>query len=984
MSRCCASFLVGLLVVMAGAAPASAQAGRGEIRGTIFDEARAVLPGVTITVTEENTGASRTVVSTPEGTYAIPTLLPGRYTIRAELAGFQETVQSGLVLNVGQELTINITLRLAGIAEAVTVTGQAPLVESTTNRIGTNITNAEIDSLPSIGRNQLSLMQMVPGLVPNLNPGSFEGGQYNANGQATSANVFLLDGAYNNDDRRGGSQGTQANVTLDTMAEYQVLTHQYAAEYGGGAGVVVNAVSRSGTNQYSGRVFEYFKHHKLDATEYFNKLEGEEDPPYRSHVFGGSLGGPFVRNRAFFFGNVERTLREDAANIRFPSEAAPLAVSYSDTQDFTVLNSFLRSDIHLNGNHHLSLRWLRAAELTEKDELVGSILTPSAWRHENDSGDQVFSVSWTSVLGTRATNELKFAHVRENLLQGPNWAFDENWKFIGLAGRDQFDIGPQNTHPDYVAGTNSVLNADPLRAYTIDNAFTYVLSGWGGDHTFKIGGGWSRNGTTPADSRLPRTVGANSVGTYSFPTNAPFDPANPRTYPWRFQIRVLGQLHFEERDWRTNFYVQDKWQINRYVTLNVGVRYDYQDIVPQTKDAFAPRLGVAWDPTGSGRTVVRGGAGKFYSLQGVGVMGTLQQQGLISPVFIFDTQQIASPAATGQIGTHVCLQPVGNGGLAFISPACRAFLEGLRAQVNAGGFVNREPILDGDRRMPYIWAFSVGIKRQMTQDLAVSLDYVGNRGYHQATLLDINVGPTNPATGRITRPGVDGFDPDGTLIPAHARGTSFVRVQRYFSDDRFNTDFNSLEVALEKRMSARWSGRVAYTLARARDVGTSITDQLAPRVDYSRANFDNRHALAMGATIDVWRGLSAGFVFRAYSGYPINETIGSDVNGDGNNNDRPVAGVHDLTRPILSPLDANGRAIRNGIDGEKQVLLDARFQYLWRLQERYQAGLFLEIYNFTNQVNFANPTGNRSSANFMRAIRAGDPRSMQLGVRLTF
>lgn len=139
----------------------------------------------------------------------------------------------------------------------------------------------------------------------------------------------------------------------------------------------------------------------------------------------------------------------------------------------------------------------------------------------------------------------------------------------------------------------------------------------------------------------------------------------------------------------------------------------------------------------------------------------------------------------------------------------------------------------------------------------------------------------------------------------------------------------------------------------------------------------------MSANIDVWRGLGAGFVFRYYSGYPINETVGTDANGDGDNNDRPVRGVNDATRPILSPLDSNGRAIRNGIDGEKQVLLDGRFQYLWRVQ-RSEVGLFMEIYNLTNQVNYGNPTGNRNSANYMNRILAGDPRTLQLGLRLTF
>jgi hypothetical protein len=181
---------------------------------------------------------------------------------------------------------------------------------------------------------------------------------------------------------------------------------------------------------------------------------------------------------------------------------------------------------------------------------------------------------------------------------------------------------------------------------------------------------------------------------------------------------------------------------------------------------------------------------------------------------------------------------------------------------------------------------------------------------------------------------------------------------------------------------------VSYTLARARDVG-AITYDTNLRGDYGRTSFDNRHAFAMSANANVWRGLGAGFVFRYYSGYPINETIGSDsisfpgTNGDGDANDRPVQGLNDTTRPIQSPVDSTGRAIRNGIQGEKQMLLDGRFHYLWRVQ-RYETGLFLELYNLTNHVNYGNPTGNRNSSNFMRRTVAGDPRTVQLGVRLTF
>src|ERR1041384_4287143 len=263
-------------LLLGAAAPAFAQGGRAEINGTVVDVQKAVLPGVTVTVTNEDTGLVREAVTDATGRYVIPQLLPGPYTVRAELSGFQPMVRNNMVVRVGEELTVPLTLSIAGVAETLVVTAEAPLVESTSNRIGTNITSSEIDALPSANRSQFSLMTTIPGLVPTLQVGSFEGGQFSANGQATTNNLFLVDGQNDNDSRRGGSQGTQARISLDSMAEYQVQTHQYGAEYGGSTGVVVNSVTKSGTNRFSGRVFEYYQDDKLAATDYFLKQAGEK------------------------------------------------------------------------------------------------------------------------------------------------------------------------------------------------------------------------------------------------------------------------------------------------------------------------------------------------------------------------------------------------------------------------------------------------------------------------------------------------------------------------------------------------------------------------------------------------------------------------------------------------------------------------------------------------------------------------------------
>lgn len=975
------------------ASAAFAQGGRAAINGTAFDQGKAVLTGVVVTVTNEATGIARETVTGPEGRYVLPTLEPGTYMIRAALQGFREQERKGLVLQVGQELTIDFTLGLESVAETVTVTGEAPVVEVTASRVGSNVSSQEIDNLPSAGRNHLSLMQLVPGLTPELTPGEFEGGNFNVNGRETASNLWTVDGAANQD-TDGGGTGPQARITLDSMAEFQVLTHQYTAEYGGSSGVIVNAVTKSGTNQFDGRAFYYFDDDSLTARDPFLG-DDEEKPESGRSTFGFNIGGPIVRNQAFFFFNLERNLIENAVVHTMPAEAAPLAVSYADATFIRALSTFARAD-YTKDQHSFSFRWQRevAPAVGEDFECCQTLDNRQI---ELDSNDRMFNVGWTWVIGSRATNEARFSHVGEDRVDG-NLAYmgvpEENWNTSGWisdleylgpdrGGRDQFDIGSMNEHPDFMSGLAAAHGGADSRNYTFQNAFTYAR----GSHTFKAGFMYNRVEVAP------QRIGANDNGTFVFQHNLPFNPANAFTYPSEFSI-VLGNIEvFSRDDWRSA-YVQDQWRLNQNLTLNLGLRYDNQSLNSSTKDAFGPRLGFAYDPTGSGKTVIRGGVGKFYEYHLIGIRNTLNRFGVLGQTYAFQTDEDLS-ADRGVIPADVCLQPLGNNGLAEIGAACRAVLTNFRNQLQPGAgaeFVNTEPRIDGDRHMGYLWSFSAGVKREVIRNLAVGVDYVGNRGRDQTGQVDISEGPVG-ANGRIVRLTADQFDPDGTLIPAIARSTSFGRVLQYQTREDFNTDFDSLELSLEKRLSSRWSSRVAYTLARSRDVGTTgssaqgtkrYTNDLNPREDYGRSDFDNRHGFVTSVNVTPWGGLGVGAIFRYYSGYPINETIGQDVNGDRDNNERPVAGVHDRTRPIVSELDGNGRAIRNGIDGESQTLLDAQVQYVVKLPREQTIGFFWEIYNVFNKINYANPTGNRNSSNFLIPVEAGTMRSMQLGFRYTF
>ena len=278
-----------------------------------------------------------------------------------------------------------------------------------------------------------------------------------------------------------------------------------------------------------------------------------------------------------------------AANLNFPAKAAPLAVSYSTTTYFHGPNTFARFDYHLNPNNQVSFRWTREAVITERDSIQGDLAVLDAARYENDSGDQVFSASWTSVLNNRTTNELKFGHVRENLLQGPGQLFDEDFNFIGFAGVDPFDVGSRNTHPDYNAGVWNSYAQDLIRDINIDNTLTCFKPGWGGDHTFKFGASFGRNGALPQGTATNFTGhlhASRPIRTSMRPIRGPIPTDSGSAWGSTTSSRI---------DYRASGYVQDKWQLNSRLTLNLGVRYDWQDHHPEHE-------GCVWS---SGRCGVR-------------------------------------------------------------------------------------------------------------------------------------------------------------------------------------------------------------------------------------------------------------------------------------------------------------------------------------------------------------------------------------------
>jgi hypothetical protein len=958
------------------AAPLFAQQ-QGSISGKVIDPDGLVLPGATVTVTEQNTGFSRNVVTAQTGAYTIPNLTPGTYTLTVEMPGFGSLKRTDLLLTAGLEMVVDLKMQVGGVQEQVTVTGQSPLVERTSNKIGGTLSRKEIEEVPSNFRNFTALTQLIPGMTPNPAASTFEGGQVVANGTPSQQNVYLIDGMYNNDDRLGGSQGTQVRVVLDNIEEYQVLSNQFSAEYGGGAGAIINMVTRGGTNNFSGRAYTYFRDDKFNSRGHFLPATAAK-PDERTLQSGFGLGGPIIKDRAHFYFTLEKDHEDIAGQKRFPALAAPLAKDMVGAFTVRATNYFGRGDLQVNEKNFFSLRWVLETAPTRGEGVNTNNQTLDAQTWESD-WDHLVSGSHTTVVGDRGSNVIRVGRIGEELATGAQAFFDDTVNFIGFAGRDPYAIGQSNIHPGYVTGKGGSMVRTRIRTYVFDDSYSYfVPSLWGGEHTFKAGGGLSLN-------QMPPRTTVDS-GTFQFRTDAPYDPNNPATYPFQFDVTVgppnVDGFDVFSKDRRYYFFVEDKYRVSSNVTLNLGLRYDNQRQTPDANLAFAPRAGLAWDVTGSGKTVVRGGAGKFYAYPPVVLDLTLQQNNVLTR---FPTVSINDPLSA-VLRPDVGLDSEGNRGVASLSPAGRAELNRLRDQILAGGTFNRNPWVDSaNRKLPYTVSWSLGVSHQLFADSAVSVDYVANASRDQLGVIDINE-PVN----RV-RPGVNVFDPTGTLIPAAARATPFARVLQVQTDPVFDGDYKSLQFSFNKRMSHRWSGRMAYTLQQSHYVGIGNPDARRvwldndPGADYGRFVSDRRHVLATTATLNPWRSLSIATVISAISGAAINETVGTDVNGDGDNNDRPIKGINDLIIPIRSETDAAGRAVINGLTGPGSFLVDMSFRYSIPLKVGFDSlDLFYDIFNLLNRENLVNPTGNRASSVFMVPTAAQFARQMQFGIRVRF
>jgi hypothetical protein len=975
--------LVGLL-----AAPVAGQQGTTELRGRVVDAQGGVLPGVTVTVRNQDTGMFRETVSAADGTFIAPGLVPGTYEVAAELQGFKKFSRRDLRLEVGKTAAIDVTMAVGSLEETVTVTAESPLVDVTSKEIGGNIDARELVELPSINGNFVGFVGLLPGIVPTISTESFGSDSITVNGQDPRNNNYMLDGGNNNDDVIGQRAGTQARTPLESIQEFQVITNQFDAEFGRTTGAVVNAVTKQGTNQFRGSAFLNAQDARLTAPDFFAKREGLPKPDTQYQRWGGTIGGPIVKDRMHFFGSLERFNIDEGVTVNIPARPE---LNATTTERTRVWNTVVRVDHQINRSNTYGVRWLRETS-PQFNQIIGSV-TLDAAREENDV-DQTVVASLNSVLGNTGVNTLRLAWTREDVAFA-NPCFNGN-------GRDQAACPPSLSFQTFTTQQNGTAQSRVNDGIQAQDTISWFIPGRAGDHDVKVGAEYEYIGATSINQ-------GNLNGTFSFGrNNGPFDPADPRTYPDRFSIRVGGPSTAFEKSTYIAAFAQDKWRMNERLTLSLGLRYDLEVIpVPEVDNPLfddpgdypvdgnniAPRLGFSYDIGGNGDSVVRGGYGRFFDKTHFELIGGFYTDTVFTSSFTqnFPLNNFDPGPRNGEFPTDPLLV---NGPVVNRDLVNALFVPGTRLR-------NTGPTWDNpDRKNPYTDQVSVGYQRQLWANSSFSADYV--HAESRDMLMSLQLNPTLRAT-----PDVD--DSNVRQSSAILDAATAELQQTYPGLTPFTgsvtmpintgrTKYDALMLQFDKRFSHNYSAKVSYTLAYSRGntsggglpgSGFQVLDDMNLELNEGPTSFDQRHNLVVSGTALVPRtgGLNFSWVARALSGSPFS-LVNGDIDPDRNGSisePLPAGEYSGVGEDAFTVTDYTPQ--RNGAYGPGFFQLDMRFGYRIPMGGARHLNAFVDLFNLTNRTNFDNPTGNLASPNFL--VLTGystsyTPRKIQIGARLQF
>ena len=903
-----------LLVLMAPAV-AIAQSVDVSVRGVVTDRTGAALPGVTVTATSSETMLVRTATTDRAGLYSLPPLQAGVYEMKAELPGFRAHVRADQALHVGTTISIDFTLNVLTATDAIQVVASAPILETTKNTLSRLVAKEEIDSLPVVNRNFNALAALAPGVTPT---GVYGG--VDISGSRDYQNGYSIDGV----SAEGLTVGEQrVRLTQDWIEEFQVLTSQYDVEFGRASGGIVNAITRSGTNDFGARVYGFFRNEAWDATPVF----AQSKAPLAIKRLGGTIGGRIVPGRLFYFGGVEwfDNASSSTVNSSFPSENRSVPFT---TREELYLGKI---DYHHGPSSTYRMR-VNGQRSRSSNAGVGGITTEEFGLSTAGSGYDVVG-SAMHIVGARVFNELRGAF--------NDTSRDSDCNF---AGANPAGTWFERRYPAARFGCPEFGRTAIDEFQVLDN-----VSWTSGRHNLKAGVHVSGARSSGDLSR---------GGQYRFATDVPFNINNPATFPIFFGT-FLGQSAWDYSWWSWGGFVQDSWQLRPDVTLNLGVRYDvdgsYTALNPLIRterglttlatdvDNIAPRAGIAWQPFGTEGLLVRGGAGLYYDQNHANVATLL----LLNNILV-DRQVTISVNEQG-------LNPF----WPDVAAARRFLAEGLARNsipdVDSLRTVSGATNLDEKLQVPGSVQASVGLAGQLGRAVSASGDFVYSRGIDQYLIRDVNIDRAAAlGAGTIVRP-----NPNYSFINSYGN-------EGYFA-------YRALQLQASFSPSPAHVARLAYTFAKnegnsftvlsGAPGGIGATNPFDSDEDKGPTDNDVRHALAMNGFTTVPAGIQLSAILAYRSALPYSVTTPLPLDPDPFT-DRPEP--------------------RNSRRGDGFFSLDVRLSREVRFARRHTVTGFIEMFNVTNARNFTGYVGALGSALLGQPTAAFEKRRTQVGFRLDF
>ena len=998
MTRCPAPLRAAALLALAllpQALSAQARLTGADLQGTVTDATGGVLPGATVTVANVETGLVRTAVADQEGRYVVPALPPGAYRVTAVLDGFAPSTREGLVLVLGQLADVDFALTVAG-GESVIVTDVGPVVDPRNTAVSTVVGSQQIESLPINGRNFITFSVITPGVTTDRTPQTGAAGTSGLSfgGQRARSNNIMVDGLDNNDLVVGA---VRATFSQEAIREFQVLTNSYSAEFGKAAGGVVNIVTKSGTNDLHGNAFFYYRDESLNAKDHFEKFDvfgngvNREKAPFSQHQWGATLGGPLRKDRTFFFLSFERTdvQANNFVNID-PAAAAVLERAGFPVQlgnvpvAFEATEVLAKVDHQWSPNHSLVLRGNFSDTTNENIEPWGGLVARSRGAVQLRK-DWALSAAQTDILSRNWVNEARVQFARQDqevnaldpTCSGPCDRNDEGGPTlevtgVALVGRQRFT--PQPRLNDRVQVTET-------------------LSYFGGGHALKAG--LDFNYLDFKEQALPLHFGGRYIFS-SLPAIPPLLPGPltaiqavaagvPAAY-----VQGYGRADTSYTYQDVSLFVQDEWRVSPKLTIKPGLRYQRQfwpEVsyivsnvggttfsygLPSDGDNVAPRLAVAWDPLGDGRTSVHAAWGLFYDNHISGIVGITR-------------------GINGRDGVRTLLVALPN-----TTPLAAWRSPGHKLPEPATAYPSLVITIDPGLKTPWAQQASLGVDRGLGQQFSVAANLVWVRGKHQLGSIDYN--PVIPSLGPGRRPN----DVGGRA------GTSSTVLQ-YTSYGE--TWYKGLTVSLSKRFSRSYQLLAAYTLSKAEDTAadfqsifpddmgrgrdpsnpTGLPLGFDPMRERGPAFHDQRHRFVLSGLYRFPYDIQVSTIVTAASGRPYTALVGADINGDA----QPGTPFDRARRNPADPATAVGRNAET-MDGQFNV--DLRLSKRFRLGGGAALEAIAEAFNLLDRTNFSEinnifgrgafpgqpQTDAQGRVTYGLYEQALPPRQVQLALKLSF